>query len=303
MSEKDLANIEAAAAQLAMSGDHHSALALIDSIGADESSSALLLLKAKILAQLKSYDGAIETWRAVLEEDPQNGEALAGIKRAEQLLRHPGAFRGWSRLFWVPLFLLLLLLLAAFGIGRLTTGGSGTDGATLIALRSDQQKLADQLGELKQQISDALTPRHDPPPLTLDLEGVRIEPRGERVRAVFQEGLFTAGKAELTADAMALLNRLGQQLEPQAGGIAIHVIGLGDDIPLPPYSPYRDNQALRLDRARVVIEYLRENASLPSAIFTAAAGGPADVPFPGTGRKSEPRNRSAVIEISALPAQ
>jgi len=74
----------AAAAQMAAAGKHEPALALLDTVPQDLAVPARLL-RAKIFAQQRRYDQAISQWEQVLDQEPDNAEALAGIATADKL--------------------------------------------------------------------------------------------------------------------------------------------------------------------------------------------------------------------------
>jgi len=75
------------AARMAAAGRYEAAVSLIDTLDGDEPELDALLLKAKILAQQGRYQQAIGLWKEVLQRQPENREARAGVRRAEKITK------------------------------------------------------------------------------------------------------------------------------------------------------------------------------------------------------------------------
>jgi len=97
------------AAHLAARGEYRAASLLIASVPTEEMPVGLRTLHAKILVQQGKYREALDAWREVLRQEPDNREAQAALRRTEKL-----AQGRWHRL------------------GRYSTGFKGLMLATLL---------------------------------------------------------------------------------------------------------------------------------------------------------------------------
>ena len=97
-------------AHLAARCEYRAAGLLIESLAKGEMPASLRMLHAKILVQQGKYPEALDAWRELLRQEPQNQEAQAALRRTEKL-----AQSRWHRL------------------GRYSTGFKGLILATLLA--------------------------------------------------------------------------------------------------------------------------------------------------------------------------
>ena len=130
------------------------------------------------------------------------------------------------------------------------------------------------------------------PDIPLLEPGTRVTANGSELVVSFDDALFQRG-TRLASGARQRLLALGSRLEPYGTSISIVVVGYTDALPVPPGRRYRDNAALALARASVVVDVLREGGSLPPQVFSLRAFGPAG----GTERGPQAR-RTAEIWIT-----
>ncbi len=87
MAVSDPEAIVQAAAGLASRRDYEAAKAMLDRLEPTQETRQANLLRAKIAAQQRQFDLAIDLWRQILEENPQDAEAREAIRLAEKMRR------------------------------------------------------------------------------------------------------------------------------------------------------------------------------------------------------------------------
>jgi flagellar motor protein MotB len=143
-----------------------------------------------------------------------------------------------------------------------------------------------------------------PLPVDLKVAGVSTRVENGEVTLYFDNGLF-ADALVLSAEGKAVLKRLADRMRPHAAGLSIKVIGCTDNIPVARKGRFKDNRALGLARADVVVKYFQTTGELPAGVFTIESYGAQWSPYPNDSPVSRARNRTAVLRVSttssALP--
>jgi tetratricopeptide (TPR) repeat protein len=146
------------AADCARCGDYPTAERVLKQllVGSDSQpdKSNILLLLGKIYAQQRRYDGAMAAWRAALQADPHNQEAMAAIARAHQRTAAPEVVT-WklspSLLQWaagiVSCVLVAILVYSAYQSGEIR-GRQAAERVLLNSLQNHQQELVRLHGNL-----------------------------------------------------------------------------------------------------------------------------------------------------------
>lgn len=120
------------AAHLAAKGEYRAARLLIESVAEGEMPTSLRTLHAKILVQQGKYREALDDWREVLRQEPDNQEAQAALDRTERLAESRWHWLGRYSLGFRSTMLALVLgagvLIAAVAMAGLPFGGRATAG-------------------------------------------------------------------------------------------------------------------------------------------------------------------------------
>lgn len=292
----------ASASELARKGRYFDAESLLrNRLAAGRTEPEVLDLLARIKAQQGELREAEDRWRQASSLDPDNESYRSGLRRLARIQRR--------RTRW-PWVLLGRAAIAAAVVG-------------VVILAS--WPAAERLGTLEERITELVAAgeakRRAPvervsasnrarggtaepaaaPDFRLDLPGVSVRHDGPVVVATFEEGLFSEGD-RLGPRARELLTSVGHRLEPQAGEIAVHVIGYSDDLTPWANSAFRDNAALGLSRALAVVEHLRASTTLPAEVFHVRTAGARSPPYPNDSPANRARNRTAVLRITKAPA-
>lgn len=286
------------AAALARGGRYDAALSLLDALPAEPPASEPDLLRAKILAQQKDFEGAAALWRRVLESRPDHKEARRGLATAESLRRRPPLFAFW-RAKAAAAFLVLIFGTGLLAAARRQPAAGVEAGESLPAVEvrrlGEIRRLRHELEEARGRLAEDSEPE-PPPVLDLGLPGLTVREDDSAVVIGFDEGLFGHG-AVLKPDAAPLLAQLAERLAAAAEPISIRVVGHTDPLPVPEGSVYLDNEALGMTRAAVVIGELRAAAELPGKIFQAASLAASPMPLPDGRTAYRLRDRTVTIFV------
>ncbi len=161
----------------------------------------------------------------------------------------------------------------------------GQGGAVSAPFLSLYQRLAEDLGAFAAQL-------HRDEAMSVGLR------RDELIVRLSADLLFSSGRAELSPEGRAVLQRLAALLRDTPGDI--HVAGHTDAIPFS--SPqYPDNWALSLARAATVLRVLRDEAGLPATRFSLAAYADSRPVADNATREGRARNRRVEIMLRAPP--
>jgi type VI secretion system protein ImpK len=278
-----LAVREAALAQartLARAGRYTEAAELLDG----EHDVAVLDLRARIHAQQGRLDEADRCWAEAAALAPGDRSAAEGRRRIAEI-RARAAWPGRVR------------------VARAAVRAGGALAALLaLAMLADLWlDRADTPGRVAVAAPPATAAPSAPDPLDglrLRAPGVRAVRRGGEVAVTFDRGLFWRD-ATLTRRGRATLRELGERLRPEAGRLAVAVIGHTDRTAVRPGGGYASNAELGLLRATVVREVLSAAAGISAVRFSTSTLAGALPPFKDGGL----RNRTVSLRISAAVAR
>lgn len=108
--------------------------------------------------------------------------------------------------------------------------------------------------------------------------------------------LFDSGKVEIKADALPVLEKVGQILETYAGG-TIEIEGHTDNVPMSGGGKYSNNDELSAGRALSIFYYLTENTSLDPANIVHTGRGQYSPVADNSTDEGRARNRRVEIKI------
>ncbi|TYB44261.1 OmpA family protein [Actinomadura chibensis] len=284
-----LAVREAALAQartLARAGRYTEAEELLDG----EHGAAVLDLRARIHAQQGRLDEADRCWAEAAALAPGDRSAAEGRRRIAEIrarAARPGRVRlarAAVRAGGALAALLALAMLADLWLDR-----ADDTGRVVVAAPPATA-------------TPSLSPAPDPlDGLRLRAPGVRAVRRDGELAVTFERGLF-GRDATLTRRGRATLRELGELLRPEAGRLAVAVIGHTDRTAVRPGGGYASNAELGLLRAAVVREVLSAAAGIPAVRFSTSTLAGALPPFPDRAAPDDPRNRTVSLRISAAVA-
>lgn len=164
-----------------------------------------------------------------------------------------------------------------------------TDGKNSVQEAYEQQELSEseQMAEQIQKAIDAAS-LSDQVDVDFNAEYVQLNMSG----AI----LFESGKADLTASAKPIVDKIGKILEKYSKNI-IEIEGHTDNVPISSRAHYESNEVLSVYRALAVTERLREKTSLkPSHIKFAGRGDYVPVADNSTA-EGRARNRRVEIKV------
>jgi flagellar motor protein MotB len=137
----------------------------------------------------------------------------------------------------------------------------------------------------------------DSVPLRLEVRSGRVNNDTDGVTIRFDFGLFPR-TVELSYAAKEALDSVGQQLEPMADSVVVHVRGYTSDTRLRKHRTFQDDEALGLARAVTVINYLRSKYRLPASNLIATTSGSRECPYPNDSRENRLRNQTVTIKVT-----
>ncbi len=108
--------------------------------------------------------------------------------------------------------------------------------------------------------------------------------------------LFDSGKTEIKADALPVVEKVGQILETYAGG-TIDIEGHTDNVPMGGGGKYANNDELSSGRALAVFYYLTENTNLDPSKIVHTGRGQYDPIADNSTDEGRARNRRVEIKI------
>jgi flagellar motor protein MotB len=154
---------------------------------------------------------------------------------------------------------------------------------------------ADRAGDNTIRLNETPTPAWS---ASLNIEGVQATTIGNTTTLTFQDAVFSR-HTTFDPQAERLLGEVAETLGRLERPLVIQVLGHTDDTPMRGGGPYRDNYDLGLARATRVVQFLRHQANLTNATFSAASQGEDHPPYPNDSPANRRSNRTVTLEISA----
>lgn len=301
------ARATADAARLARAGYHDAARrALAELTGPESTEVEALDLLARVHAQQGDLVAADQAWARVERLDPEHTGARAGRRRVRE---------AWSatRSRRVPRAGAAVAALLLVG-GGAATGWSlaprpvaadpAPDGevlAELTHLRDQVAGLHDEIGDLR---ATPTPPADDLGPVRAALAGPAwtVRPDGGALTVTFQEAVFLAGGADMSADGRAALAGVGERLSRAGAGSELDVTVVGHTSDTAPVEggPYADNAAVGLARALAAAEALADGAAVALSAIDVATSGDVAPPYPNTSPENRTRNQTVTLRIEVV---
>ncbi|MBS1819346.1 MAG: OmpA family protein [Acidobacteria bacterium] len=247
------------ATDLARCGRYAEAEALLNGQEFPTRTPAALDLLARIRAQQGRLTDAEADWREAARLEPANKSYQACLRRITVIQRRP---RRWVVALATAILIAIIVVVA--------TLKNGTSVGQLKGVANDVSDVT------TAPPAASVSPKKELPlDPALSIPGAVVE-RGETETAVaFRFGLFVDG-TRLKPEAKTALDALGRQLTAASGPLAVTIVGFTDDLPVAPWSRYRDNAELGLARAMAAYSYLRQATSVDPHVFTLRTSGAAD---------------------------
>lgn len=271
----------------ARSGDLDGALDLLRSAtatGGGRPDRTVLDLMARIHAQRGEFADADECWARVQEDAPGDADAaagramiadvVAGRRRPQPVLRPArvgavAAVAVWAVLTGTALWVTTDDPGPRPGVAQRDAGRDGDAGKREGGAGSPAAQAGEEAREEARRKAelDALARE-------LTFPGANAERRGDFVRVVFDEGLFSEGD-RLTPKGREALTRLGRRLAGREAAVEVtgHVAAV-------PGAPRSGGSALALWRAMVAVRELSDSSGRPLTAFTTSSADQRDAPHP-----------------------
>lgn len=286
----------ARATELARGGFYREAERILTAFDEDVNSAPEILdLLARIHAQEGRLAEAEKLWARACQLEPSNTTYHDGMRRVATLQRRGGR----RQTLLLPLILcfgtVVLLFTATHWLNRTdstrqnvsipTATPDVTPLPTETPIINPTPMVPSEIADLKTKISE--------------VPGVKtgIEEPSNALGVTFDEGIFTYGTV-LKLNAQLKLKEVGFQLKPYTDTIRVEIIGITDDLSMRLNSPYKDNAALGMERARVVYNYLHKNVGLDAQMFTIASDSEPQRPGSNEIPTDRSRNRTVILRIN-----
>jgi flagellar motor protein MotB len=271
--QAELCNLVAlSAAELARSGRHNEAQAIVEAIPSEQRPARLCDLLGRIYAQQGKFAEAEAIWNRALELDPSNEDYGRASRAARRGSRHSGFGLALASVLTILLIGVLTLM---FWPHRRFTPERRTQEVKLSSPAKPSPHT-----DLKGQ------------PLVIAIAETAVHNAGETTIVKFKRGLFSSG-VRLTSLGKQQLMELSRELMSQQKVLQIDVEGHTDNRPLVVRAEYRDNAELGLARARTVATYLYEVGGIPVEWFRLTTAG-GEQQYHGT---DAPTDRTVVITV------
>ena len=275
------------------------------------------LLLGKLLWKAGNTDEAIEQWRVVARDHPDDEQvkSLLLAERQDEPRRSPNRAR------WLAVG--VLGAVAVFAAGWLGGDwmGRGSEASALppSAIQTGAQS-AQSNTEGKAIIRDSVAlPEsslgHDSgsggtqPSLPLELDRVaerlrglgrlKVEVDGAAIRVIPRDGLFPLRSAMPNGPGIALLKELQTTVDSVETPLTIVTTGFADSIPVKVGGRWRDNKELALFRGAQALSLLNTNSSRHRYLASAAGDGGSTLFARAAGEQS--RSRTVILEIRVTP--
>ncbi|KUL24365.1 hypothetical protein ADL12_37790 [Streptomyces regalis] len=282
----------------ARSGDLDGALRLLHDAGDPvvAGHQDVLDLLARVHAQRGELTQAATCWRSVLERDPGDPAASAGLARIDRLGRRgPGAALARHRRRTALAAALCAVAAVTAGTVALTDGPAarpdrpGPSQADLMEQRVQQLDAERREQQTREQARETARRGEAAKALARALRAPGIHPavQGASVEVAFVDGLFSEG-AELTPAGADRLAVLGGRLAGRKAGVEIY--GQAASVPGAPRS---GGSVLSLWRALIAARELSAASGKPLTAFTTASADQRDAPY-----ASAAKNRTVTVVIT-----
>lgn len=302
-------------------GDTTNAISeLHGAIVTDPAMDSARLLLGKVLWKAGNVTGAVEQWRAVARNHPDDELVKSLLKAAKQKepRRAPGQLR-WS-------IVGLLATGLAFAAGWLSGGGGGIgQGSKISALPPVAVKTAVEPIQSKTEEAKEVTPAvaalpepirsqdtgfastQPSRPVELDklaeqlrgLEKLIVEVDDDILRVIPRDGLFPSGSEIPNGPSIALLKELQAAIDSVEIPLIIIITGFASSVPVKPGGKWRNNEELALFRSAQATFLLSTNSSRHRYLSSASDNDASILFKDAVGDRS--RSRTVTLEIQAAP--
>lgn len=284
----------AEAAELARAGDYDAAVRVLDGLDDLDGEAATGTLLARIHAQRGDFAGAEQAWRRALAAAPddataQEGLALTVAIREGRTRRRPLPVGTVGTMGAVgAAAVAVAVTVAAAVVPALTTDPEQSAGTPpsrpTTSSTTTVSTASPEVGtrEWSRQVAERLT-----------APGVRVEEAPNRVRVVFEHGLFLPDLAEFTPTGREALTRFARRLADTDGRVT--VIGHGVVVD---GGPRTGGSVVALTRAAEAARLLAESTGQPITRFAIRSTEQTDTPHPGDGEADRARNRTVTVVVT-----
>lgn len=299
-------------------GDASKAISeLYGAIVTDPAMANARLLLGKLLWKAGNTDEAIEQWRAVARDHPDNEhvKSLLLAERQDEPRRSPNR----ARWFAVGVLGAVAVFAAGWLGGEWIGRGSEASALPPVAIQAGGQS-AQSSTEGKAIIRDSValpgsSRRHDSgsggtqssPQVELDrvaerlrgLGKLKVEVDGAAIRVIPRDGLFPLGSAMPNGPGTALLKELQTTIDSVGTPLTVITTGFADSTPVKAGGRWRDNKELALFRGAQALSLLDTNSSRHR--YLASAAGDDGTAFFTHAVGDQSRSRTVTLEIRATP--
>lgn len=245
------------------------------------------LLAGKLLWRAGRGDEARRQWRAVLAEDPEQGEAAA-------LLRMAGAGPAVHAAPWwlIPalcaMAVALIALLTWYAVYRGTHHHSDLEFAVVSAKTMQGEPAAAQAARAAA-LAEALQARPE----------FEVRRESGRLVVLFRQGLFGPGADRITGDPERRLTLAASLLAQYCRGCWVIVEGATDATAPSGQGRWKDNASLALARAHSAIAHLRQRSTGAGLRWMGVTAGESAPSLASTKFAGPDRSRTVVLHVWA----
>lgn len=288
------------ASNLARQGQYQAANEICNEILKDRGNNSRVIdLQARIFAQQGQLDNAKSLWEQAQKLDPSNIKIQKALDKTNKTNNYLSQFYSlrkiWLSIFSIIIIGSIILILYPFnnfqnkpGIEVLKSDASSLNQPVEV---TDKDVINDTAYQFLLDHPDFLKPPH----FTQEIEGITIEPIGNKLKLVFNDGLFNEA-VNLKPEAKKSLGILCEYLENYQDQYNYTIYGCTDDLKV--YSKlFRDNLDLGKSRAMFLYDYLIVNTKIRPDKILIGSYGENNVPFENS-TEEHMKNRSVIIIVS-----